>query len=410
VSNHGGRVTWIRRKGAASRSSRFSVCRVNLAPKWLKRLWSKHPLGVAVAVVIAAAAVIIVFFWPVTDLIASHDVGLITGPTRAAALQTAREAVRTQMLTLGAGVFAAGALVYTARNFSLAGSTFRATEKRVLNERFATAAGQLGDDQAAVRLAGVYAMGGLADDWKENRQTCIDVLCAYLRIPYEPDPGKDVLTAERLAFGANREVRHTVIRVITAHFQPDNKRAATAQDWRDLDLDFTGAVFDGGSFTHAEFTGGKVSFEDARFTGGKVSFNNARFTGGKVSFNRTWFTGGKVNFNRAEFSDGEVSFGHAAFTKGEADFGGAHFTSGKVNFGLTRFIGGKVSFGGALFTGDRVDFSRALFTGGEVDFRGAIWSVRPRLPTWHHPPSGVMLPAEQHKQPGGGISDPPPGM
>jgi hypothetical protein len=37
---------------------------------------------------------------------------------------------------------------------------------RTLNERFATAAGQLGSDKPpAVRLAGVYAMAGLADDW-----------------------------------------------------------------------------------------------------------------------------------------------------------------------------------------------------------------------------------------------------
>ena len=37
---------------------------------------------------------------------------------------------------------------------------------RTLNERFATAAGQLGSDKPpAVRLAGAYAMAGLADDW-----------------------------------------------------------------------------------------------------------------------------------------------------------------------------------------------------------------------------------------------------
>src|SRR5579859_5410995 len=61
---------------------------------------------------------------------------------------------------------------------------------RTLNERFATAAGQLGGDKPpAVRLAGVYAMAGLADDWEKNRQTCVDVLCAYLRMPYDPDPG-----------------------------------------------------------------------------------------------------------------------------------------------------------------------------------------------------------------------------
>src|ERR1700739_2650634 len=62
---------------------------------------------------------------------------------------------------------------------------------RTLNERFTTAAEQLGNyNKPAVRLAGVYAMAGLADDWEENRQTCVDVLCAYLRIPYKPDPGE----------------------------------------------------------------------------------------------------------------------------------------------------------------------------------------------------------------------------
>ena len=62
---------------------------------------------------------------------------------------------------------------------------------RTLNERFATGAEQLGSDKPAVRLAGVYAMAGLADDWEENRQVCVDVLCAYLRMPYEPDrPGR----------------------------------------------------------------------------------------------------------------------------------------------------------------------------------------------------------------------------
>src|SRR5215471_9108296 len=68
---------------------------------------------------------------------------------------------------------------------------------RTLNERFATAAEQLGGDKPpAVRLAGVYAMAGLADDWEKNRQTCVDVLCGYLRMPDEPDPGQDAPTQE----------------------------------------------------------------------------------------------------------------------------------------------------------------------------------------------------------------------
>ena len=74
---------------------------------------------------------------------------------------------------------------------------------RTLNERFATAAGQLGGDKpSAVRLAGVYAMAGLADDWPENRQTCVDVLCGYLRLPYDPDPGDEADPTEAAAYRA----------------------------------------------------------------------------------------------------------------------------------------------------------------------------------------------------------------
>jgi hypothetical protein len=66
----------------------------------------------AVAGVIVVTGVYVVS-WPVSDLIARHDVGAMTGPARAAALQTARDAARG-LLTFGAGLFAAGALVYKA--------------------------------------------------------------------------------------------------------------------------------------------------------------------------------------------------------------------------------------------------------------------------------------------------------
>jgi hypothetical protein len=168
------------------------------------------------------------------------------------------------------------------------GRTLEEQRTRTLNERFATAAGQLGDDKrAAVRLAGVYAMAGLADDWPKNRQTCVDVLCGYLRMLYEPDPGQDArgpgqeaLGPERLAFRASREVRHTVIRVITAHLQDG---AADARSWQGLDLDFTGVVFDGGDFSGAKFSGGAVSFHGAGFSGGEVLFVGAGFSGCAVS-------------------------------------------------------------------------------------------------------------------------------
>jgi hypothetical protein len=74
-------------------------------------------------------AVIVVLFGPVTDLIARHDAGAVSGPHRAAALQSARDAARGRLLQLGAGLFAAGALIYTARNFTLSRRTFELTEQ-----------------------------------------------------------------------------------------------------------------------------------------------------------------------------------------------------------------------------------------------------------------------------------------
>ncbi|MFF3877120.1 hypothetical protein [Streptomyces sp. NPDC001978] len=110
--------------------------------------------------------------------------------------------------------------LYAYRKQLLAEGDAHRADASQLAERYTTAAEQLGHDQAAVRLAGVYALARLADDWEEQRQVCIDVLCAYLRMPYEPDP-----TAPEHKSG-EREVRQTIIRVIHDHLQdPDTSTA-----------------------------------------------------------------------------------------------------------------------------------------------------------------------------------------
>jgi uncharacterized protein YjbI with pentapeptide repeats len=310
------------------------------------------------------------------------------------------------LISLGGTVIVAVIGFRTTR--SVTGSTLAEQRTRTLNERFATAADQLGDDKPAVRLAGVYAMAGLADDWGENRQTCIDVLCAYLRMPYEPDPGEGAPRPERLAFRASREVRHTVIRVITAHLRDD----ATVS-WQGLDFDFTGVVFDGGDFSHARFSGREVTFMDAEFSGdgvgfldttfeaeqfptggfsGVASFVRARFTGGVSTFARSKFAG-FVLFGGAQFSGGDVFFGNMEFSKGEVNFGGAEFSGANVQFDETDFSGARVEFRGAKFSGGRVSFDRAEFSGSKVDFSSpSDWSFPPEFPWTDTPPPGVVLP------------------
>jgi len=302
---------------------------------------------------------------------------------------------------------------------------------KTLNERFATAAEQLGSDKPAIRLAGVYAMAGLADDWEANRQTCVDVLCAYLRMPYEPEPGQDSPAPEQLAFRSTREVRHTVIRVISSHLEDD-----ASVSWQGLNFDFTGVVFDGGDFGGARFSGGTirfrgaqfsgdivhftnagfsggtvdfsnaefcadmVSFADTRVSGGTVYFHFARFSGGTVGFFRTHFCGGEVSFYGAEFSGGKVNFGGAEFSGGKVNFGGAGFSGGKVDFHRSRFSGGEVDFSRSRFSGSVVNLGHARFSGSEVDFSEASdWSRPPAFPWANTPPTGVKLPSmEDHSK------------
>ena len=255
------------------------------------------------------------------------------------------------------------------------------------DERFTAITDLLSHEMTAPRLAGVHAMADLADKWPENRQTCVDVLCGYLRRPYPRDPGQEAPQWERGPFKAIREIRHTLIRVIAAHLKD-----GAAVSWRGLNFDFTGVVFDGGDFGGAVFSGGQVSFRGAVFSGGQVSFGGAVFSGGQVSFGGAEFAGGTVDFTRARFSDGEVDFSGAVFSGGTVDFTSAVFSGGQVSFGgavfsggtieadlaefsggwvifkYASFSGGQVSFGGAEFAGGTVDFGGARFAGGTVDF------------------------------------------
>ncbi len=239
-------------------------------------------------------------------------------------------------LGLAARVGAAVALIVGYRRTRVEESASHRDDQRLFSSRYQDAADLLGHDKAAVRLAGIYAMSRLADDWEEQRQQCIDVLCAYLRLPYAPadsEPGE-------------REVRLTVIRLLTQHLRPDARTS-----WCGHDLDFTGAVFDGGDFGGAEFSGGLVSFGRAELSGGTVSFSGAEFSGGTVTFASAAFSGGTVNFYGAEFS-------------GTVVFSGAGFSGGTVSFGRAEFSGGLVNFARAEFSGAEVDLSEARVFNG----------------------------------------------
>jgi hypothetical protein len=146
-------------------------------------------------------------------------------------------------------------------------------DTRLFTERFSSATTQLGHDRPAVRAAAVYAVTVLADDAPTAplRQTCISVLCAYMRQPYEPGqvPGE-------------REVRQAVMGAVGSRLKP---RPDPLPSWNGYAFNLRGAVFDGLWLPDIEVGPGTfLNFSDCRFVGGPVNLTGARFAGGRASF------------------------------------------------------------------------------------------------------------------------------
>lgn len=85
--------------------------------RWRVAAWPRgiRWLAGGIAALLLALVLAWVLFVPAADWLAHHDVGSATGSLHETALDNARG----RLLTLGAGLFAAGALVFTARNFTL---------------------------------------------------------------------------------------------------------------------------------------------------------------------------------------------------------------------------------------------------------------------------------------------------
>ncbi|WP_406490624.1 pentapeptide repeat-containing protein [Streptomyces sp. NBC_01604] len=331
------------------------------------RLW---PVGTVLVLafttaVLVAAAV----FYAGWDLLGARELK----PERRLDSKTLFDLVKLAFgVVAGAGALVALVVAYRRQRVDEDGALRDAT--RLHTERFTTAVSQLGDASAAVRLGGVHALAGLADDapTRELRQTCIDVLCAYLRLPYTAEADLPANDAEaRHTYLALREVRHTIIRLIRDHLRLPLQHH---HSWQGHDFDFTGVTFDGGDFSEAVFSGGTIHFNGAVFSGGTIHFNGAVFSGGTVRFNGAAFSGSLVDFTRAAFSGGTVRFNGAVFSGGTVCFNGAAFSGSLVDFTRAAFSGSLVDFTRAAFSGSTVGFNGAAFSGGTVDFTWAAFS------------------------------------
>ncbi|WP_345600648.1 pentapeptide repeat-containing protein [Saccharopolyspora rosea] len=230
------------------------------------------------------------------------SMGLLLFLLRGAEPQVLLEVVRTST-SIGAGTGGGAALWLAARKqrsteLDLAQKGHDATETQV-TDLYGKAAEQLGNDKAPVRLAGIYALERLANGHPAHRHTIVDLICAYLRMPFDPadDPQE-------------REVRQVAQNVLISHL-----RADAESFWPDIVLNLAGATLS--TFTCTRCRVRSATFAGAEFVGPAVfrgtefaehaDFRNVRFTG-LGDFRRVTFGGEGVTFRGARF-EGEVDFG-----------------------------------------------------------------------------------------------------
>ncbi|TAP43176.1 hypothetical protein [Arthrobacter sp. S39] len=115
--------------------------------------------------------------------------------------QNQRVAALAQLTAAKAQRTAADALELSNKQHALDQDRRKDAVTAELRTRYAQTAEQLGSSHLPVRLAGVYSLAALADDWadignEDERQVCVDLLCAYFR---SEQPGEDAAVKRELA-------------------------------------------------------------------------------------------------------------------------------------------------------------------------------------------------------------------
>jgi hypothetical protein len=216
------------------------------------------------------------------------------------------EAVRTGALCGGA-VVALYALWLNDRRRRIEEDRHEFEGVKVADERFARSVELLGNEADQVRVGALHSLVWLAGSTPRYKQTVLDILCAYLRRPFEhPEWHDDPEVAAAIDPEADREreVRLTAQRLITDLLpwgeNPDPRRyhldlsGARLEQFR-LEGRRIGRLIARGARFHGITALGlleatkPVLFTDASFEG-RLDLREARLDGG-LSFQRTRFRG-----------------------------------------------------------------------------------------------------------------------
>jgi uncharacterized protein YjbI with pentapeptide repeats len=369
----------------------------------MSKRWAARERGVRWLAAIGAFVVILAIVWalfaPTADWLAHHDVGSVMGSLH----ETAVDNARGRLLTLIAGLFAAGALVFTARNFTLSRRTFELTEQGQVTERYTKAIEQLGSDKLDVRIGGIYALERVARDSARDHPTVIEVLTAFIREHSREQWPTPVEGRE-----PERSIRPDVQAAVTVVARRDEKRDTDPIDLSGADLaraDISATDLSGANLLGADLRGADLTLTDligARLAG--VDLIGARLSGAKLSgadlagailadanlsdTDPDYPFRVRVDLDDADLRGADLTgarltnayLGHADLT--DARLTGADLTGGDLF--ATNLTGADLhdaTFTGASLYGTELtgaDLTRAIFT--NADLRHAIWPQDSAIP------------------------------
>lgn len=244
----------------------------------------------------------------------------------------AEAAVRSSLIQLLGGVVVITGLYFTARGFRL-------TREGHITDRYAKAIEQLGNQNADVRLGGIYALERLMRDSVIDRETIIDVLATYVR--------------EHTKSGHRRPSTEKVTADVQAALNVLGRRLGTEKESKQLNFyhaglndadlsggDFRNAMFyysclEGASFSGAQLDGAGLSFcKAARAAFTRSVARGANFV--NASYVNSWFLAG--DFTNCDFYGCDLSgsdFGRRYAELGDpplppAKLTNARFTNAKL--------------------------------------------------------------------------------
>ncbi|MGW4208334.1 pentapeptide repeat-containing protein [Lentzea sp. NPDC004789] len=234
------------------------------------------------------------------------------------------------------------------------------TRERRITDLYTKAVEQLGSEKAPVRLGGLYALERLAHGNADHCQTIINILCAYLRMPYHlpvdtepnyyqsaPPSILEGKTKDELYPYEELQVRLTAQRILQSLLRADESHPLNTCDCKDVyDISLRGAVLVGLELRRCHI--GRADFAHAKF----VSTPHIRET---VFRRDVWFY--EADFDIAIDLEASTFLDQVAFTR--------CLVPGTLWAHQARFEGTFAFIGVTL--GSLATFTEASF-GGDVEF------------------------------------------